>query len=198
LKDLVSGGEQPVRRLKRAQILLASDLGQSEEGIAKALSVGISTVYRTRRRFVEANLEGALSEEPRAGAARKLKGNEEVLLVATAFGVLLPVPMAFDVIVCSVLLNSGMPVHVVAALLVTLGIYSVYAWSLLGTTLSWRIAGLAGAVVFAMGIAAGAAAGELFDKGSDADKDSVDRLKGVVKENPQQVAMVLKNWIKER
>jgi transposase len=84
LKGLVSGGEQPVRRLKRAQILLASDLGQSEEGIAKALSVGISTVYRTRRRFVEANLEGALSEEPRAGAARKLKGNEEVLLVATA------------------------------------------------------------------------------------------------------------------
>jgi transposase len=84
LKDLVSGGEQPVRRLKRAQILLASDLGQREEGIAKALSVGISTVYRTRRRFVEANLEGALSEEPRAGAARKLKGNEEVLLVATA------------------------------------------------------------------------------------------------------------------
>src|SRR3990170_2247171 len=47
-------------------------------------------------------------------------------------------------------------------------------------------------------LAAGAAAGELFDKGSDADKDSVDRLKGVVKENPQQVAMVLKNWIKER
>ena len=87
--------------------------------------------------------------------------NAAVLLVATAFGVLLPVPMAFDVIVCSVLLNSGMPVHVVAALLVTLGIYSVYPWSLLGTTLSWRIATLAGAVVFAMGIAAGAAAGVL-------------------------------------
>src|SRR5207249_2339841 len=54
-----------------------------------------------------------------------------LLVGATAFGVLLPVPMAFDVIVCSVLLNSGMPVPVVAALLATLGIYSVYAWSLL-------------------------------------------------------------------
>jgi uncharacterized membrane protein YraQ (UPF0718 family) len=87
--------------------------------------------------------------------------NAGVLLLAAAFGVLLPVPMAFDVIVCSVLLNSGMPVHVVATLLVTLGIYSVYPWTLLGTTLSWRIAALAGAAVFAVGLASGAAAGVL-------------------------------------
>jgi len=33
---------------------------------------------------------------------------------------------------------------VVATLLVTLGIYSIYPWSLIGTTLSWRIAALAG------------------------------------------------------
>ncbi len=46
--------------------------------------MGASTVYRTKRRFVEANLEGALSEEPRAGAERKLSGKEEALLVATA------------------------------------------------------------------------------------------------------------------
>ena len=74
LKGLVSGGKQAVRRLKRAQILLASDVGQTEEAIARALRIGISTVYRTRRRFVEGNLEGALSEEPRTGAARKLSG----------------------------------------------------------------------------------------------------------------------------
>jgi uncharacterized membrane protein YraQ (UPF0718 family) len=86
-----------------------------------------------------------------------------LLVGATAFGVLLPVPMAFDVIVCSVLLNSGMPVPVVAALLATLGIYSVYAWSLLGATLSWRIATVAAGAVFVVGIAAGAAAGVLQD-----------------------------------
>ncbi|HBG46105.1 MAG TPA: flagellar M-ring protein FliF [Deltaproteobacteria bacterium] len=40
--------------------------------------------------------------------------------------------------------------------------------------------------------------GAMLDAGTDADKDSVNRLKGVVKENPQQVAMVLKNWIKEK
>jgi len=56
LQGMLSGGEQGVRRLKRAQILLASDAGQGEERIAKALRVGISTVYRTRRRFVEGNL----------------------------------------------------------------------------------------------------------------------------------------------
>jgi hypothetical protein len=41
-------------------------------------------VYRTKRRFVEGNLEAALSEEPRPGGARKLSGKEEALLVATA------------------------------------------------------------------------------------------------------------------
>jgi transposase len=84
LQAMLSGGEVAVRRLKRAQILLASDLGQGEEAIARTLGVGISTVYRTRRRFVEGNLEGALSEEPRPGKVRKLSRNEEVLLVATA------------------------------------------------------------------------------------------------------------------
>jgi transposase len=84
LKEMSGGGKQSVRRLKRAQILLASDAGESEEAIARTLRVGISTVYRTRRRFVEGNLQGALSEEPRAGAARKLSGKEEALLIATA------------------------------------------------------------------------------------------------------------------
>jgi len=48
-----------------------------------ARCVGGSTVYRTKRRFVEGNLERALSEDPRPGAERKLTGKEEALLVAT-------------------------------------------------------------------------------------------------------------------
>jgi len=48
------------------------------------VAVGGSTVYRTKRRFVEGNLERALSEDPRPGAERKLTGKEEALLVATA------------------------------------------------------------------------------------------------------------------
>ena len=46
--------------------------------------MGGSTVYRTKRHFVEGTLEEALHEEPRPGAKRKLTGQEEALLVATA------------------------------------------------------------------------------------------------------------------
>src|ERR1700753_2701051 len=67
-----------------AQILLAADSGGSEAVIAASVRVGESTVYRTKRRFVEGNLELALSEEPRPGSARKLSGKEAALLIATA------------------------------------------------------------------------------------------------------------------
>jgi transposase len=84
LAALLSGGKQPARKLKRAQILLAADARVSDEDIALSVGIGGSTVYRTKRRFVEGNLERALSEEPRPGAERKLTGKEEALLVATA------------------------------------------------------------------------------------------------------------------
>jgi transposase len=84
LRALLSGGKHASRKLKRAQILLAADAGASDEEIARSVGVGGSTVYRTKRRFVEGNLERALSEEPRPGAERKLTGKEEALLVATA------------------------------------------------------------------------------------------------------------------
>jgi transposase len=84
LTALLSGGRHAARKLKRAQILLAAAAGASDEQIAATVRVSGSTIYRTKRRFVEANLEGALSEEPRPGALRKLSGKEEALLVATA------------------------------------------------------------------------------------------------------------------
>src|SRR3954452_12495761 len=77
-------GRQAARKLKRAQILLAADAGSSDETIAACVGVGPSTVYRTKRRFVEGNLPAALEEAPRPGVARKLSGKEEALLVATA------------------------------------------------------------------------------------------------------------------
>jgi len=56
LGALLSGGKHPVRRLKRAQILLAADAGVGDEDIASSIGVGGSTVYRTKRRFVEGNM----------------------------------------------------------------------------------------------------------------------------------------------
>ena len=84
LEALLRGGRRAARTLKRAQILLAADAGMPDETIAQSLGVGGSTVYRTKRRFVEGNLDKALHEEPRPGAARKLSAQEEALLVATA------------------------------------------------------------------------------------------------------------------
>src|SRR5246127_2205973 len=84
LTAMLSGGKHAARKLKRAQILLAADAGRRDEEIARAVAVGGSTVYRTKRRFVEGNLERALSEKPRPGADRKLTGKQEALLVATA------------------------------------------------------------------------------------------------------------------
>jgi transposase len=84
LRQMLGAGKCAARKLKRAQILLAADGGSSDEAIERTIGVGGSTVYRTKRRFVECGLEAALSEEPRPGAERKLTGKEEALLIATA------------------------------------------------------------------------------------------------------------------
>src|SRR5437016_8991487 len=55
LTALLSGGKHAARKLKRAQILLAADAGAGDEDIAISVAVGGSTVYRTKRRFVEGN-----------------------------------------------------------------------------------------------------------------------------------------------
>ncbi len=84
LQALTSGGRGAVRRIKRAQILLAADAQPPDEMIARTVGVGTSTVYRTKQRFVEDGLDCALTELPRPGAPRKLGASDEALLVAVA------------------------------------------------------------------------------------------------------------------
>lgn len=84
LQNLINKGKSPARQVKRAQILLAADQGISNEEICRNVRVGDSTVCRTKKRFVEGNLERALTEDPRPGSRRKLSGKEEALLIATA------------------------------------------------------------------------------------------------------------------
>src|SRR6266511_3537294 len=84
LQNLVKGGKGAVRRIKRAQILLAADAKSTDQAIAANVSVGTSTVYRTKQRFVEEGLERALAEAPRPRPERKLAADEEALLVAIA------------------------------------------------------------------------------------------------------------------
>jgi transposase len=84
LEVLVRGGHGSVRKIKRAQILLALNANSSDEAIAQNVGVGTSTVYRTKQRFVEEGLERALNEAPRPGAPRKLGAGDESLLIAVA------------------------------------------------------------------------------------------------------------------
>jgi len=84
LAGLIQKGKVSARRVKRAQILLAADQGATDETIAKTVTVGTSTVYRTKQRFVEEGLESALSELPRTGAPRKLDVQDEAMLCAVA------------------------------------------------------------------------------------------------------------------
>src|SRR5215204_1425358 len=58
LTAMLSAGKHAARKLKRAQILLAADVGSSDEQIARTVVVGGSTVYRTKRRFVRAISNG--------------------------------------------------------------------------------------------------------------------------------------------
>jgi Homeodomain-like domain len=78
LLALLSGGKQAARKLKRAQILLAADAGVGDEDIATSVGVGGSTVYRTKRRFVEGNLERALA----LGDVARAKGMTQIAQAA--------------------------------------------------------------------------------------------------------------------
>jgi transposase len=84
LDGLTRKGTLGVRKLRRAQILLAADQGLTDAAIAAAIHASTSTVERTRQRFVAGGLDWALSERPRPGARRKLSGKAEAYLVALA------------------------------------------------------------------------------------------------------------------
>jgi transposase len=83
LQALVRRGQTQSRKVTRARILLHAARGATDSEIVTALGVGIATVERTRRRFVEAGLE-ALNERPRPGARRRLSARAETRLVAEA------------------------------------------------------------------------------------------------------------------
>ena len=84
LLGLTKKGKISARKLTRAHILLQAGAGVSDKAIAAALHIGIATVERIRKRFVEAGLEAAVSERPRPGGQRKLDGKQEAFLIALA------------------------------------------------------------------------------------------------------------------
>jgi uncharacterized membrane protein YraQ (UPF0718 family) len=80
-----------------------------------------------------------------------------IVLVALV-GTLVPVPMAFDVVIAYIAMTRGVPLPYVVTLLCTLGIYSIYPFAVVGKTISWKVAGAASGAVVGLGALAGFAA----------------------------------------
>ena len=67
----------------------------------------------------------------------------------------LPVPMAFDVIVVAILLQAGLPMKYAAVLLFTLGLFSIYSFSIVWQSISRRHAVILFLLVAGVGFLAG-------------------------------------------
>ena len=72
------------RQRNRVQILLLSDAGETDAGIADDLGISPNTAANVRRRFAAAGLEAALTERPRCGGPAVLDGKAEALVIALA------------------------------------------------------------------------------------------------------------------
>jgi uncharacterized membrane protein YraQ (UPF0718 family) len=84
-----------------------------------------------------------------------------ILLVALV-GAFLPVPMAFDVAIAYIAMTKGVPLPYVVTILCTLGIVSVFSLSVVGKTISWKVATAAYATVAVLGTLAGLLTRTLF------------------------------------
>ena len=79
LQHLIRAGKGSALR-----ILLKTDEGWTAPQVAEALDVAEGTVFRIKRRFAEAGLEGVLKDRPQAHRYRKLDDRGEAHLIALA------------------------------------------------------------------------------------------------------------------
>jgi len=91
LHDLIAAGKAAALKLAHARILLKADAAPegpawTDDRIAEAFEVNLTTVERVRQRFVEQGLAAALVRKPqvRPSRQRKLDGDGEARLIALA------------------------------------------------------------------------------------------------------------------
>ncbi len=87
--------------------------------------------------FVAGFLGAALSHLVPLDALRGSGGLGSVILAATV-GLILPVPMAFDVVLTNALFSAGLPQNVAMVLLLSLGVYSFYSFMITWQSASRR------------------------------------------------------------
>lgn len=84
LETLIRKGKHKARTINRAYILLMACEGKTDQVIASTVRVHISTVERTREKFVIGGLDFALNERPHPPKPHKLENKQEAFLIATA------------------------------------------------------------------------------------------------------------------
>lgn len=84
LFGLIHKGVNSARVITRARILTKLAKGHSNQDICLALDVTLPTVLKTRKRFIEAGLDGALGELPRPGSKPKLDAKQAAMITAIA------------------------------------------------------------------------------------------------------------------
>lgn len=88
LEQLTTTGKVPAYKMNHARILLKADTNQAEgswtdKAISQALDISVATIERVRQRFVETNLESALSRQvQQQRKPRRLDGEQEAHLIA--------------------------------------------------------------------------------------------------------------------
>ena len=91
LHELIAAGQAAALKLAHARILLKADAAPegpawTDDRIAEAVEVNLTTVERVRQRFVEQGLEAVLvrKKQDRPSRQRKLDGDGEARLIALA------------------------------------------------------------------------------------------------------------------
>lgn len=84
LQQLLNKGKHSVRSLKRAQVLLQLQQGQTPSAVAQLVGVSPAMVYNIRNRYLAEGLAVALSEKPRPGQPSKFDKAIQAHLTALA------------------------------------------------------------------------------------------------------------------
>jgi transposase len=72
LEGICRKGMHKSRKIRRAQVLLKSDAGLTDEVIASEVDISIPTIERIRKRFHLEGLTSVLEEKPRSGPPPKV------------------------------------------------------------------------------------------------------------------------------
>ena len=89
LREVVKKNEGSSQRVKRAMILLKSDVdgqGWCDRKIAEAFDCHVQGIANIRRRFVENGLERTLNGDPRKPRGKVLDGEQEAQIIALRLG----------------------------------------------------------------------------------------------------------------